>query len=93
VRLVAGEGDDTAVAVDRLLVVTFGLVEPPEGSRNIAYTQGGGRAGERKTDWTKPAPPSPGLWALKRATVPGIALSAHHDAGSGAVVCAIRAGK
>jgi hypothetical protein len=25
---------------------------------------GGVRAGERKTGWTKPLPPSPGLWAL-----------------------------
>jgi hypothetical protein len=30
-------------------------------------TQGGVRAGERKTDWTKPLPPPSGLWALNAA--------------------------
>ena len=30
VRLVAGEGDDLAIAVDRLAVIAFGLIEPAE---------------------------------------------------------------
>jgi hypothetical protein len=30
-------------------------------------TQTGGRAGERKTDWTKPLPPPPRLWVLNGA--------------------------
>jgi hypothetical protein len=34
VRLVAGEGDDTTIAVDRLLVVAFGLMEPPDDTRS-----------------------------------------------------------
>lgn len=32
------------------------------------------RAGERKTGWTKPLPPSPGLWALN---APGLLLVGH----------------
>ena len=35
---------------------------------------GGMRAGERKTGWTKPLPPSPGLWALN---APGRLLVGH----------------
>ena len=34
------------------------------------------RAGERKTGWTKPLPPSPGLWALNG---PGPLLVGHRD--------------
>jgi hypothetical protein len=34
----------------------------------------GMRAGERKTGWTKPLPPSPGLWALN---APGLLLVGH----------------
>jgi hypothetical protein len=34
----------------------------------------GMRAGERKTGWTKPLPPSPGLWALNAS---GLLLAGH----------------
>ena len=36
------------------------------------------RAGERKTGWTKPLPPSPGLWALN---APGRLKTPSHDGG------------
>jgi hypothetical protein len=36
---------------------------------------GGFRAGERKTYWTKPLPPAPGLWALNgRGCIAGARL-------------------
>jgi hypothetical protein len=61
--------------------------------RHRGGTHGGGRAGERKTDWTKSLPPPPVLWALKRATVPRIARSARWSRRFGAVGRAVRAAK
>ena len=40
----------------------------------------GMRAGERKTGWTKPLPPSPGLWALN---APGLFLMGHRGVPDG----------
>ena len=40
------------------------------------------RAGERKTGWTKPLPPSPGLWALN---APGFLLVGHRGIPGGGV--------
>ena len=61
--------------------------------RHRGGTQGGVRAGERKTDWTKSLPPPLVLWALKRATVPRIARSARWSRWFGAVGRAVRAAK
>src|SRR4051794_30311327 len=54
-------------------------VPPQEGSATEI------RAGERKTDWTKPLAPSPGLWALNAAGSLAGALSGHSEWPPGAI--------